>query len=112
MRPASFRGEKLKPRDTHFVKVLVDSGVISFKEAGSLEEQQEALLSETGESKPVWDIAVDGGMITRHQAERFLASADGPEKAAGASRKENTQELAPLKPAEAGPPAGSWAGTC
>ncbi len=92
----------MTPREIRFLKALVEGGLISFKEAGSLEETQEKLLSETGEHKPVWDIAVDEGVVTSAQAERLLKkvgedpAARTPEPAV----QENTQALAPVKPAE------------
>ncbi len=62
----------MTPRETQFVKILVENEVISFREAGHLEHAQERHRSDTGEHRPVWDIAVDEGVLTGSQAQRFL----------------------------------------
>jgi eukaryotic-like serine/threonine-protein kinase len=95
----------MTPQETQFVKVLVDSGVISFKEAGHLEHTQEKVKEETGEHKPVWDIAVDEGVVTQAQARRFLDKLDdvveavtqAAEDTSATTQEANTQNLAPVK---------------
>ncbi|MHC4917647.1 MAG: hypothetical protein ACYTGB_19395, partial [Planctomycetota bacterium] len=66
----------MTPRETQFVKILVENEVISFREAGHLERAQEKHKSDTGEHRAVWDIAVDEGVLTGSQAQRFLQQLD------------------------------------
>jgi serine/threonine-protein kinase len=69
---------RLTPRETKFVKALIDSGVMSFGVAAQLEETQEKLRTESGVLKPVWDLAVEGGLVTAEQSRSALhAIGDG-----------------------------------
>jgi eukaryotic-like serine/threonine-protein kinase len=62
----------MTPRETQFVRVLVESGLISVADVGHLETAQAKIKSDSGEHKPVWDIAIAEGTITRTQARRFM----------------------------------------
>jgi eukaryotic-like serine/threonine-protein kinase len=90
----------LNPKETRFVKALVDSGLISFKEAGQLEHLHERHQTDTGEHKAVWDIAVDAGVVTSAQVTRVQMKAADPGVAASRDTSQtapggDTQNLAP-----------------
>ncbi len=78
----------MTPRETRFLKVLVESSVISADEAERLGHVREKRRSETGEHVLVWDAAVEEGIVTRAQAERFLERSNGDEE------EYNTRNLA------------------
>ena len=93
----------MTPQETQFVNVLVEGGVISFSDAGLLEQAQDRLKDETGVHRPVWDIAVEEGIVTSAQAKRFLEKIKGAldavvqaaDAGATATQELDTRNLAP-----------------
>jgi serine/threonine-protein kinase len=90
----------LTPRETRFVSRLLEEGTITPEQGPLLEESQARLRDQTGEYRPIWELAVDLGMITRPQAERVRRSLSDTDPGGGA-RPEATQSLV-AEPSEGG----------
>ncbi len=94
----------MTPRETRFVKSLVDSGLVSLNEAVQLEGVQRQLKSSTGEYKPIWELAIEHNLITATQSERVMtrvvATAESGVTQTREPAKEDTRTLAP---ADSGP---------
>ena len=70
-------------RETRFLKTLIDGGRLSFKAAADLEaERGQADVS----GQPVWDLAVEKGLITQQQADEVLMQISGGSKPAAEGR--------------------------
>jgi serine/threonine-protein kinase len=65
----------MDPRETSYLRVLVDRGFIGFGEAARIEEARQA-EDASGAPRPVWDLAVELGHVTRRQSEEALGLLD------------------------------------
>ncbi|MHC4914695.1 MAG: serine/threonine-protein kinase, partial [Planctomycetota bacterium] len=98
----------MTPRETRFVKSLVDSGLVSLDEAVQLESTQRRLQSSTGEYRPIWELAVEQSVITAHQSERVRQqTAEAPSAETPAASRPSKSDTQALAPADSGTvPAG------
>ncbi|MHC4917887.1 MAG: serine/threonine-protein kinase, partial [Planctomycetota bacterium] len=75
----------MTPREQRFVKSLIEKGAASIEDAAHLETVQAGIQSEAGEYRPIWEVAVEQGVITPIQAEKFRKELDAPEAPPGAA---------------------------
>ena len=62
----------MTPHETQFIKAMVDGGLITFTQAGELERER-AATSDGGETKSVWDLAVEKGLVSSDQVRVLLS---------------------------------------
>ena len=82
----------MTPRETRFLKTLIDGGGLSFKAAADLEaERQEA--AQAGLECLVWDLAVEKKLITAEESARILSQVDGGDPVPAPAKPSGQQEL-------------------
>jgi eukaryotic-like serine/threonine-protein kinase len=63
----------LTPEESSFVQELLESGVISYADAGSLERDLQDRSQDQSSPLLVWDLAVEKGLLSSDQAREFMA---------------------------------------